>query len=326
VANDDFDTRAATTLRKYAKTLEDNFFESRPLLAWLESRKQDWTGGRTIVQPLMYAGNDTVGSYSDYDVLPITAQAGISAAEFVSSQYAGAVNISGREEYENRGAEQVISLLDAKVTQLEESLGATFSSHLITNGTSSTNQGRTGVGNSGKDCIGLMGIVDSDTYPWLGGIDGSQAENLFWNAYIDDNGGTSIPLALSAINLAYQRVGDGSYRPDLLLTSEDLYLAILETLQPNQVFENPKMASIGFDSIAYMGLTIMADPDVPDGNCILTSSKHLNLRTIGGRWFSFTDFVRPERGDSRSSQCLSAFQLTTGNRRRHGLISNRTAN
>jgi len=74
----------STTLKNYRTNLVDQIFKSNATFFMLKEKGavKEETGGERIVQPLMYAKNTTAGSYSGYDSLDTTPQAGIDAAEF----------------------------------------------------------------------------------------------------------------------------------------------------------------------------------------------------------------------------------------------------
>jgi len=82
--NASFDSLLATTLANYRDQLTDNIFTARPLTYFLmdKGRIRMVDGGTKIVEPLIYGTNSTVASYSGYDTLSLTAQEGISAAEY----------------------------------------------------------------------------------------------------------------------------------------------------------------------------------------------------------------------------------------------------
>jgi len=62
-----------------------------------------FSGGRTIVQELNYADNQTFQWYSGYQTLNIAPSQVFSAAEYPIRQAAVAVSISGLEELQNSG-------------------------------------------------------------------------------------------------------------------------------------------------------------------------------------------------------------------------------
>ncbi len=102
--------------------------------------KTDNSGGSKIVIPLMYGMNDTAKSYNGYDVIDVTPQDGMSAAEYEWKQYAVGITISGREEFQNSGEGRLINLLESKIKQAEMSLIDKFAAHMFTaSGSSGTN-------------------------------------------------------------------------------------------------------------------------------------------------------------------------------------------
>ena len=142
MANANFDTLLSTTLNKYQKRLTDNIFNARPLTKWLtdKSRMRMDDGGVKIIEPILYSGNSTVASYSGYDTIALTAQTGVTAAEFAWKQLAGSVAISGIEEAQNNGDSRILNLLETKIMQLEESLQDKLTTMLYADGTGNSNK------------------------------------------------------------------------------------------------------------------------------------------------------------------------------------------
>ena len=103
--NADFDQILSTTLKNYIPKLADNVFTARPLFYALTNGQtiRRISGGAKIVVPIIYGTNSTAGSYAGDDTIAITAQTGISAAEYSWKQYAASVTITGIEEAKNSG-------------------------------------------------------------------------------------------------------------------------------------------------------------------------------------------------------------------------------
>src|SRR5215471_16957987 len=118
-----WDVVLSTTMHNYRKTLTDNIFNSRPLLEFLMSNNRIRTidGGYSIVEPLILGPGDA-DSYSAWQTINVNAVAGISAAQFPWKQLYATIIINGLEEAQNNGKEQVVSLIEAKVMQAEETL------------------------------------------------------------------------------------------------------------------------------------------------------------------------------------------------------------
>ena len=129
--NADFDAILSTTLKNYIPKLTDNIFSARPLFYALTNGQtiRRISGGQSIVVPIIYGTNSTAGSYAGTDTIDITAQTGISAAEYDWGQYAATVTINGLEEAQNNGEAEIIDLLEVpmssdfpEVVNVDESL------------------------------------------------------------------------------------------------------------------------------------------------------------------------------------------------------------
>ena len=119
--NANFDEILSTTLNNYIPKLTDNIFSARPLFYALTNGQTMRTvsGGAKIVVPIIYGTNGTAGSYAGTDAISVTAQTGISAAEYDWKQYAATVTINGMEEAKNNGEAQIIDLLEGKIFQTQ---------------------------------------------------------------------------------------------------------------------------------------------------------------------------------------------------------------
>ena len=184
MSNPDFDVLLSTTLKNYRDQLTDNVFTDRVLTHYLMSKNRIRmvNGGNTIVEPLIYGQNSTVSSYTGYDTISLTAQTGITAAEFQWKQYAASIAISGIEEAKNNGEQAIINLLEAKIMQAEESMREGFNAMFYGDGT----------GNSGEDWNGLGNIVEASGT--VGGINRATVGNEYWQSK-ENNTAAALTLA-----------------------------------------------------------------------------------------------------------------------------------
>ena len=208
--NTSFDELLSTTIANYRDQLTDNIFKARPLTNYLMDggRIRMLDGGTKIVEPLIYGENSTVGSYSGYDTISLTAQTGISAAEYEWKQYAASIAISGIEEAKNNGEAAIINLLEAKVMQAEESMKEGFNAMFFGDGT----------GNSGKDWDGLGNLVEASGT--VGGINRATGGNEFWQSYEENTAGA---LTTADMTTAYNTVSVGNDHPDFIITTQTLF-------------------------------------------------------------------------------------------------------
>jgi len=312
--NPDFNAILSTTLQNYQPTLVDNIFKDLVLLNHLNERGrvQVEDGGTSIVEPLMYAVNNTVSSYSGYDAIDLTPQDGISAAEYSWKQIAASIAISGIEEAKNRGTEAIIKLLNAKIQQAEMSLKTSVNDMLFSNGT----------GNGGKDFNGLANIVGTQNNT-VGGIDASA--NTWWNP----TQATTMGAALSLVNMAdvYNRASKGSDVPDLIITNHSLFEEYESLLTPNVRYQDVSKANAGFTNLMFKQTPIVFDlalaTDATDAPMYFLNTKYLKLTGMTGYWFTTTQFQNGTVAgvDARYALVMAYGELTCSNRSRQGYIT-----
>lgn len=331
MSNPNFDTLVATTLKNYRAQLADNVTAHQVLWYQLKERgfvRED-EGGTSIVEPLLVERNSTVGSYSGYDIIDVTPQQGITAAEFLWKQIAGSVSISGEEEFKNSGSKtKVISLLQSKITQLELSMMLEVNRQLQLDGT----------GNGGKDITGLgLAVEDGAAWSTYGGIDSNTY--TYWRNQWASN--VSITVAspphtafLNALRTMYNSCSRGKVKPTVIMSDQFLFEQYEASLVPNERYMDMKLGDAGFLNLMFKATPWVFDEDMPGASNVVTSDDHelvmLNADfmkfVIGkGKNFVVTDFQRPENQDAKVSQIILYGNLTCSNRARQGRMNVDTA-
>jgi len=311
-ANADFNAILSTTLQNYQPTLVDNIFKDLVLLNHLNERGRVRVeeGGTQIIEPLMYAVNDTVATYSGYDTIDLTPQDGISAAEYDWKQMAASIAISGIEEAKNRGTEAIIKLLNAKIMQAEMSLKSTLNAQLF------------GSAAGGNDFNGLGNIVGTQNNT-VGGI--NSTTNTWWNP----TQATTMAATLSLTNMAdvYNRASKGSDVPDLIVTNTSLFEKYESLLTNNVRYQDVSKANAGFQNLMFKQTPIVFDlelaVDTSDAPMYFLNTKYLKLTGLNGYWFSTSEFMNGTVAgvDARYALVLAYGQLTCSNRARQGYIT-----
>ena len=312
MSNPNFDALLSTTLAKYRDQLTDNVFTARPLTYHLmdKGRIRMLDGGTKIVEPLIYGQNSTVASYSGYDTIALTAQTGITAAEFDWKQYAASIAISGIEEAKNNGDSAVLNLLEAKVLQAEESLREGFNTMFFGDGT----------GNSGKDWNGLGNLIEASGT--VGGINRATGGNEYWRSYEENTAGA---LTLAQMATAYNTVSVGNDHPDMILTTQTLFEKYEALLQPQLRYTDTKTADAGFQNLLFKAAPVVYDTGCTAGVMYFLNSKYLTLVGHSGKWFSQTEFVRPENLDAKYALIMCYGNLTVRNAKKQGKLTAKTA-
>lgn len=288
----------ATTIQHRSGELADNVTNNNAILRRLKSKGnvRPFGGGNVILEEIMYVDATTVNanSYSGYEVLNITPNSPISAAQFDIKQYAAAVSMSGLEMLQNSGKEAFIDLMEGRVKVAESQLMNRLDYDLYQDGT----------GNSSKNVTGLGAAVpDTPTSGTYGGI--SRSSFAFWQP-VSYSGATDGGAAVSSANiqaymtaLAIQLVR-GQNKPDLWVADNTYFQYYVNSLQAIQRVNSDGggSAGAGFASLKFFGGGMSADVVLGGGvSGAVSSSVSSSGATSAHMWALNTDylFFRPHR-------------------------------
>ena len=290
----------ATTIQSRSGVLADSVTNNNALLYKLRQRGnvKPVSGGNVITQELMYNDPNTqnAGSYSGYDVIDITPNSPISAAQYDLKQYAAAVTISGLEQLQNSGKEQIIDLLEGRIQVAEAQLMNQISAGIYSDGT----------GNGGKNITGLQAAISTSpatgTYGGINRATWSFWRNVAFSAVT--NGGAAVTPAniQSYMNRVAVQLVRGTDRPDMIVADNNYYRAYLESLQAIQRVTSEDSAAAGFTSLKYLGAGLNCDVflDGGIGGAIPANTMYfLNTKYIFFRPHRDRNFV-PIGGDRQS--------------------------
>lgn len=283
-ANSDISDIIATTIQSRSGELADNVTNNNALLRRLKDKGNIKTvsGGNVILQELMYNDPSTnnTNSYSGYEVIDVSQNSPISAAQYAYTQYASAVTISGLEMIQNSGKEAIIDLLDGRMEIAEAQLANRIAGDIYLDGT----------GNAGKNITGLAAAVPDDpTTGTYGGI--NRATWSFWQS-VSYSGVTDGGAAVSAANIqqymdaiAVQLIR-GTDKPDLIVADNNYYRLYLQSLQAIQRIADSgsAMAGAGFASLKYYGAGMASDVVLDGGIGADATPNHM--------WFLNTKYFK----------------------------------
>ena len=295
-ANSDISDIIATTIESRSGVVADNVTDSNALLTRLNRRGKikPVSGGQYIMQELSFQDNGTAMYYSGGEVLNISPADVISASRWDWKQAAVAVTITGLEQLQNSGEEQIIDLLDARIEVAENSLKNLVSSGIYSAGTAS----------GGKQITGLQAIVsDTPATGIVGGI--NRANWSFWrNQYFDasSTGGASTTSAniQSYWNTIYASTSRGSDVIDLVCVDNTYWGLYMGSLQNNQRFSgDAEMANLGFITVKFMNADVVLDGGI-GGNVPSKHGYFLNTNYL---------FYRPHR--NRNFAAIGGDRMST---------------
>ena len=249
VVSVDWGDVVTTTLENRSRTLADNITNNNALLMRLKQKgkAKPFSGGREIMQELRYAQNQSFLWYSGFEFLNVSLNDTMTAARFPIKQAAIAVVLSGLEELQNRGEDEMIDLIEARVDTAEDTFWNQMSAAVYSDGT----------GYGGKQMTGLATLVSkTPTSGTVGGLDRAVQtwwQNLAVNANTDTRGvvtSSNIQSYMNSTTISLKRNTDGV---DLIVADNNYYLAYLSSLQAIQRITDDKLGAAGFTSLKYLG-------------------------------------------------------------------------
>jgi hypothetical protein len=178
-----------------------------------------------------------------------------------------------------------------------------------------------GTGNSGKNWNGLGNIVESGNT--VGGINSASGQgNDWWRSYEENTAGA---LTLAQMATAYNSTSVGNDHIDTVLTTQTLFEKYEALLQPQLRYTDTKTADAGFQNLLFKSAPVMYDVHCTAGVMYFLNTKYLTLVGHSGKWFTQTEFVRPENLDARYALIMCYGNLTCRNRAKQGKLTAKTA-
>lgn len=276
------------------------------------------SGGRTIVQELEYAENGTYQRYSGYEALNISPSDVFTGAEYNYAQAACAVSISGLEQLQNSGEEQIIDLLAGRIKNAEKTMANNISIDCYSDGTAS----------GGRQIGGLQLLVPAVNTNTVGGI--NAGTYTFWQniAYSSvTNGGAAASAAVMQryMNSIWVQLVRGSDKPDLIIADNNYWRFYLESLQAIQRIQSDEMASAGFSSLKYMNADVVLDGGfgggAPTNSMYFLNTDYIFLRPHTERNFApIGDDRYAVNQDALVKLIGFAGNMTVSNRRLQGFL------
>ena len=269
----------ATTIRGRARMVADNYTNNTALFAKLKAKGKvkPFTGGTNIFQELAYQENQTFKRYSGAELLDIRQSEHLTAAEYALKQASIAVIMTGLEDIQNSGDEQMLDLLDERIQNAEGTFINRLSEDVYSDGTA----------DSGKQMTGLQALISSSPVTGkVGGIDRANYE--FWRNLYD---GTDITQANAEAQLLqmWLKLVRGADKPDLIVAGNESYSHLYNSMLERQRFTPATggMAKDGWDSIKFRSAEVVLDGgqggSMPENSFYVLNCKYLFYRPASKR-------------------------------------------
>jgi len=338
MSNPNFDQVAATTVQRYRPKLADNVTDKSAVMFYLKKNggMEEQDGGRTLVEPTIFAENTTAGSFRDYDIIPTDPQGGISAAEFPWAQLAVSITISGRQEFVNADNQvRIFSLLKGKTMQAQMTMTNLFNRQSHADGT----------GNGGKDLTGfLAAIEDGAAWNVYGGIDSNT--QLYWrNQWIGyrafsgadlNQTDTILRQFRQILTTFYNSMMRNTDRATLFMMGQKVHEYFESTIVVNERYVkdgnigDSALANAGFEVLKFKATSMVLDnlvnntsinPGATNQEIEGCNTNYMKFVVGSGRNFMMSPFIRPYNQEAKVAQIILYGQYIVNNRSLQGRMN-----
>ena len=219
------------------------------LLMYMKQKRfiKPFSGGRTIVQEINYANNRTYTRYSGYELVNIQPSDTMTAAEFAIRQMAVAISISGLEQLQNAGEEQIIDLLASRITNADETLANGLAYDMYSDGSLTGQIGGLAALVSASPTSGTVGGIDRATWTFW--------QNKRFQGVVDGGAVVSAANIRDYMNRLAVQLMRGPDGPDVAITGSTYYGYFVSSLEANQrIMDNTSpLTKSEFPFVSYMG-------------------------------------------------------------------------
>lgn len=279
MSNPNYNTLATTTIESRTRALADNITNNAAMLARMKRRGsvKPVSGGRLILQEIDFAATTNTGWYSGLGTLSTSAFEHATAAEFPIREAYASMIISGLERAQNRSREQMIDLLEARITNMERALMNLISVAVYSNG-------------SGSQIGGLQLLVPlANTTGTVGGIDRATAtwwQNSAARSSVNYSGAATSATILNHMGRMYNGLVRGTDQPDLCPSDANAYQLFTDAMNDRQTIIDTEMAEAGFTNLRFRNAAVLLDGgfggQAPANSIYFLNTSFIHYRPMAG--------------------------------------------
>ena len=274
------------------------------------------SGGDFIVQPIEYALNGSVSSYSDLDPINTTRFDVFDRYEAQWKEYAGTYVMSDLEDDRNAGEGQLFDLRNAKLQNLYNSLRSTKNTDLFGAGTA----------NGGKVFTGLAALVSST--PTSGVVQGVDRATFSF-ARNQQTSGAQTTTAFDNLRAAMRSIynlssnGYSDQHPSFGVTTRTVFEGFEGLLLANERFTSKDNGDGGFkgEVLKFKGMKLSYDVACTSGSLYMLNPMFLKLIYKTGSWMKAQVAIRPANQTADVVLVRSMANLVALQPRRLGVVS-----
>ena len=233
---------------------------------------------------------------------------------------AGSVVIDGSTLRKNSGAAQISSILRHKQedtvssmvdTVAEAMLASSAAPNAITSLTELISANDTVQSLSGSTFTdwNSRGVSDKGTAP----------------ASISFASGSFASQGVSDFRTAFMNAEEGSIRPNVILTTDNIFRFYEGSLSPQVRFEDLRVGDMSFSALRFKDAPIFHDPFVPSGTALFLNTDFIGVKYLPGAMFDISPMERGNNQDAFVAPVLWEGQLCVSARKYQNKLTGITA-
>ena len=307
------DNLYTTTWANMKVTVQDQIFDGSPFWFWLRDKGGLATqeGGKFITEPLRFTKSERVKFIGRGGTVSLSDQEFLTIATYEWRYLTDSIVRFFADDQKNRGKNQILSLMNAKLDTSRESLIDQMETSLFAAG-------------GALEFEGLQDLCPDDPTASVifGGINGST--NTWWRNQTKDLTGLSFGVHGHAnMRTMYNNCGKnlGNNRPDLIISGQTPYEFYEDSVIEQKRIVNQKMGDAGFENIQFKGTPVVWSPSAANTRMYFLNLKFLKFTYDPIAFFDMTAWKDiPDQVNDRAAQIMTVGNLVTGRRRTHGVI------
>jgi len=293
----------------------DNIFTATPFWFWMKEKGRFRTesGGRFLMEPIEYDKNTDLSWVTKGDAVSLNDYEFLTESKWDWKYLVASLVRFGIDDQQNRGKARIISLMNAKLNNTENSLVDTLETRLF--GTV-----------SGDSILGLQRLVPDDptASQAVGGLNPSAGNQTYWR----NQKHTLTGVSFSVSGVAEMRTmlnecmtNRTSDKPDIILTAQTPYEYYEdETMEQKQIV-NKKLGDAGFTNIEFKGIPMVWSPACASSRMYFLNTNFLHFIYDPMLNFDMTEWKAiPDQVNDRAAQIILACMFIVTRRLCQGII------
>ena len=309
------DNLYTTTWQIMKGDVKDQIFDATPFWFWMRDKGKLRTesGGRFITEPLRYAKSERVKFLGKGGTVSLSDQEFLTAAQYDWKYLVDSIVRFGVDDQKNRGRNQIINLMNAKLQNSQDSLVDKMEEVLFATNSADALQ-----------FLGLQNLVQDDptSSTVVAGI--NQLTHSWWQNKTKDMTGLSFAInGMAEMRTLLNNVTNNlnSDRPDIIVSGQTPFEYYEDLVGEQKRIVNQKMGDAGFENIQFKGMPMIWSPSCANTRMYFLNTTFLAFVYDPMMFFDMTEWKPiPDQVNDRAAQIITAGELTTSRRRAQGVM------